>query len=326
MHKATAIAHADVALIKYWGKKDERLRLPENGSLSIILSELSTTTTVEFNEVFTSDSISINGEVEEGETERVVEHLERIRQISQVKTYARVVSENSFPRGTGLSSSGSGFAALTVAGLAAVGKELTQQEMSVLARQGSGTACRCVVGGWAEWKDGNSSDSSYSVRLFPHDYWDLRDVVVVVSNERKKVTSTSGHTTAKTSPFFQERQKQLPEKMLALKQAIGTKDFTSMGEIVEAEALEFHSILLTSKPALIAWYPGTIEVMLKVQELRVRGIRCYFTINTGFNVHVITLPEHVEMVSREISALPTVTHIFDSNIGGEPWLIDEHLF
>lgn len=326
MSKTTVKASSDVALIKYWGKKDEILRLPENGSVSLILNGLDTITTVEFLPNLTRDDILIQGETDAGETQRVVKHLDRIRHIAQIAEFAKVVSQNSFPKGTGLSSSGSGFAALTLAGTLAAGLKLSTTKLSILARQGSGTACRCMSSGIVEWLDGETSDTSYSVSLYPPDYWQLCDVVAVVDEGKKQIASSEGHTLAHTSPFYQTRLAGISHKINALKKILKNKDFQKLGELIEAEALEFHSILLTSQPPLIAWYPGTIEVMLAVRALRQNGIPAYFTINTGFNVHVLTLPEHQSAVAQTLSKLPSVKKILQATIGSGPQVIDTHLF
>ncbi|MFH2019064.1 MAG: diphosphomevalonate decarboxylase, partial [bacterium] len=316
----------DIALIKYWGKKDETLRLPENGSISLILAGLETVTTVEFRDELTEDQIEIQGESEEGEVRRVRDQLERVRQMGRKQVYAIVVSKNTFPKGTGLSSSGSGFAALTIAATKAIGLNLNEKEMSILARQGSGTACRCVCGGIVEWKDGETSDASYSETIYPAEYWDIRDVVVVVDEGKKLLSSTKGHTLAKSSPFYGERLKRIEGKIEEMKMVIKNMDFKNLGELVEAEALEFHSILLTSQPSMIAWYPGTVEVMLAVQALRNTGIPAYFTINTGFNVHVLTLPEHEKRVKEELGKLSLVKKIISTKIGEKPSELNDHLF
>lgn len=324
--KVTCKASSDVALIKYWGKKDEKLRLPENGSISMILDGLDTVTTVEFSKELKRDEISIQGESDQTEIKRVIQHLDRIRNLAGMKTFAKVVSQNTFPKGTGLSSSGSGFAALTVAGTKATGLDLTEKQLSILARQGSGTACRCVCGGFVEWKDGNDSDSSFSETIFPSDYVDIRDVIAIVDEGKKKVSSTEGHSTAQTSPFFSVRQKNIREKIEQMKIALKHKDFSQVGSIAESEALEFHSILLTSSPAMIAWYPGTIEVMLAVQELRKKGVESYFTINTGFNVHVLTLPEYQNTVQSHLQQLSLVKKTLTAKVGNKPEIINTHLF
>ncbi len=326
MKKTTVEASSDIALVKYWGKKDEVLRLPENGSISLILAGLDTLTTVEFDQKLARDEVLIQGESEEGEIGRVVKHLDRIRKLAGKDMFAKVVSQNTFPKGTGLSSSGSGFAALTIAATTAIGLSLSEKEMSILARQGSGTACRCVCGGIVEWRDGETSETSYSETLFPADYFAICDVVAVVDEGKKLVSSTQGHTTAGTSPFFAARQQRIKQKIEAVKLAISTKDFDRLGALVEAEALEFHSILLTSQPPLIAWYPGTVEVMLAVQNMRKEGIKAYFTINTGFNVHVLTLPEHEDQVRERLQQLVLVKKIISAKVGEKPTEQSTHLF
>lgn len=326
MKKATFRASSDIALVKYWGKKDEKLRLPENGSVSMNLEGLNTITTVEFDEKYLKDEVVIEGKINKTEVKRVVEHLNKIREISGTNLRAKVVSKNSFPKGTGLSSSGSGFVALTMATTKALSIELSEKELSILARQGSGTACRCVCGGFVEWKDGEESETSFSETIFPSNHWDIRDVVVVVDEGMKKVSSTEGHTTAQSSILFRKRQKRIKQKIEDLKGYIEDKDFSSFGELVEREALEFHSVLLTSSPPLVAWYPGTLEVIHAVYELRNNGVECYFTINTGFNVHVLTVPENEEGVMKKMEQLSLVKNVLQTKIGDGPKEISEHLF
>jgi len=324
--RATFQASSDVALVKYWGKKDEVLRLPENGSVSLVLSGLDTITTVDFSPDYIKDEITIQGESEEGESTRVIKHLDRIRVLAGSKLFAKVVSQNTFPKGTGLSSSGSGFAALTYAAIAALNLKLSEKEISILARQGSGTACRCACGGIVEWVDGSTSDTSYSHTLFPPSRWDLRDVIAIVDEGKKLVSSTVGHQTAHTSPFYAVRLQNIKQKITQVKKTIQERNFADLGELVEAEALEFHSILLTSQPSLIAWYPGTVEVMLAVQQLRRQNIPAYFTINTGFNVHVLTLPEYEQKVVAALNKLSLVKKVLSAKIGNKPQQIETHLF
>lgn len=335
MKKATIKASSDIALVKYWGKKDEILRLPENGSVSIVLDGLDTITTVEFSKDYTADQVFIQDEkiaVSFREAGRVSKHLDRLRELAKQASlegagwFAKVVSKNTFPRGTGLSSSGSGMAALTYAAAAALGLELPEKELSILSRQASGTACRCACGGYVEWLDGETSETSYSQTVFSKDHWDIRDIVAVVDEGMKKISSTEGHTTAQTSPFFSVRQEKIKAKIVAVKQAIAERDFTKLGSIVEAEALEFHSILLTSEVPLILWYPGTLQVMQEVQKMREEGIECYFTINTGFNVHILTLPKFESDVQKRLSALPLVVKTLTAKVGDKPREIAEHLF
>jgi diphosphomevalonate decarboxylase len=329
MSKTTIKASSDIALVKYWGKKDEVLRLPENGSISIVLDGLDTITTVEFDESISEDLVQIQGEVidlSSREHRRVIKHLDRIRSLAGVTQKAKVVSENTFPRGTGLSSSGSGMAALTYAATKALGLELSEKELSILSRQASGTACRCACGGFVEWLDGDTSENSYSQTIFKADHFDIRDVVAVVDEGKKKISSSEGHTTAQSSPFFKVRQEKINSKLDLVRSAIEDKDFSKLGKIVESEALEFHSILLTSKTPLILWYPGTLQVMNEVQKMREEGIECYFTVNTGFNIHVLTLPEYEKIVQERLSALDLVKKTLTAKVGEKPREISQHLF
>lgn len=177
-----------------------------------------------------------------------------------------------------------------------------------------------------EWKDGDRSETSYSETIFERDYIDIRDVVCVVDEGMKRVSSTEGHATAQSSIAYLERQKRIGEKIEKVKSALKQKDFATLGEMVEREALEFHSILLTSNPPIIAWYPGTIEVMHAVQQMRTEGIMAFFTISTGFNVHVLTLPEYEDEVGRRLYDLPLVKKVLHARVGGKPYETDEHLF
>jgi len=332
MPKTTVRANSDIALVKYWGKKDKIWRLPANGSLSMVLDSLHSTTTVEFSEILDKDQVKIDGVVEEGEASRVTKQLDRVRALAkeqgliQKDLFARVVSQNNFPKSTGLSSSGSGFAALTMAATKAIGLNLSQKELSILARQGSGTACRCVCGGFVEWRDGDASENSYSESFAESAQLPIRDLVAIVSEDKKLMSSTEGHDLAESSPFFTARQERMKDKLSRAKDAVLAKDFIALGELAEAEALEFHSILLTSSPTIFLFYPGTIEVMQAVRQLRREGVPVYFTINTGFNVHVLTLPQYEAEVEAVLQALPSVQKIITSGVGEKPEYLDNHLF
>ena len=303
--KATAQAPSNIAFIKYWGRKDEALRLPENGSISMNLSNLITTTEVEFGD-FEKDSIVINGSEESLENNRGVKHLDRIRALAKIDLKAKVVTSNNFPTGTGLSSSASGFAALTVAAASAAGLKLSEKELSILARQGSGSACRSIPDGFVEWLDGDTSDASYGVSVFPPDIFDIADVIAVVSTEKKFLATSEGQKSARSGIFFEKRLEGIPDKIKKVKKLIKEKNFSEFGDLVEREALEFHSILFTSIPPLFYWTPGTVAVMKFVQGMRREGLEAYFTINTGQDVHVLCRKTDVEKVSEKLKELPEV--------------------
>lgn len=304
--KSTAIAPSNIAFIKYWGKKDEILRLPENGSISMNLSNLTTTTTVEFSNNLEKDEIIIDGKQINKETERVIKHLDRIRQKAGTALRAKVVSQNNFPSGTGLSSSASGFAALSLAAATSAGLTLSEKELSILARLGSGSACRSIPDGFTEWLDGATSDTSYATSIFPADYWDICDVVVVVSKEKKDVATTDGQKSATSSPFFPVRLSNIKDKIEKIKKYIQQKDFQKFGELIEAEALELHAIMLTSTPSLIYWLPETIYIMKLVKKWRSEGLAVYFTVNTGQDIHLIVEGKNVNTLVKNLKDVESI--------------------
>lgn len=325
--KATAIAPSNIAFTKYWGKKREELRLPENGSISMCLSNLLTTTTVEFSPTYSKDEITINGGgVEGGEAERVIKHLDRVRKMAKITDKAKVVSNNNFPSGTGLSSSASGFAALTLAASKAAGLDLAEKDLSILARQGAGSACRSIPSGFVEWLDGNTSETSYAVQIFSPHHWAIADVVAVVSEGKKEVPTSAGHAAAQSSPFMQTRLTHMKEKNELVKQYIREKDFIKLGELSEAEALELHAIMLTQKPHLIYWTTGTLQIMKLTSHWRAEGLEVYFTVNTGQDIHLICEAQNVEKVKIKLCELDFVKNIIVNFPGEGTRLSEEHLF
>jgi len=324
--KATAVAPSNIAFIKYWGRKDEVLRLPENGSISMNLSNLTTTTTVEFNKDFTEDEIIINNQKEAQEGNRAIKHLDRIRSLAKINLKAKVVTNNNFPTGTGLSSSASGFAALTIAGTKAAGLNLSEKELSILARQGSGSACRSIPDGFVEWLDGNTSETSYGVSLYKEDYWDIADIVAVVSKNKKEVSTTEGQKSASSSPFFSVRLSGMKNKINLIKKYMKEKDFVKFGELLEAEALELHAIMLTSIPSLIYLLPGSLRIMHMVKKWRQEGLQIYFTVNTGQDIHLICQKRDVNEVVRRLESIPDVQKTITNFSCKGARLVSEGLF
>lgn len=322
--KATAVAPSNIAFTKYWGKKDEKLRIPENGSISMNLSNLLTTTTVEFSSAYKEDDVTINGEKEP--SSRVSKHLDRIRDLAKIQTKAKVVSLNNFPTGTGLSSSASGFAALTVAAAKAADLNLSEKELSILARLGSGSACRSIPSGFVEWVSGDTNDTSYAKQIFEANYWDISDVVAVISNEKKDVATSIGQEAAQSSPFMSVRLSHMKEKNQVIKTLIKKRDFQKFGELVEKEALELHAIMLTQTPPLIYWRPETIVVMKTVWTWRKEGLSVYFTLNTGQDVHLMCEQKDAEEVARRAKTISAVRDVIINTPCVGARIIDDHLF
>lgn len=332
--KATAIAPSNIAFTKYWGKKDEVLRLPENGSISMCLSNLLTTTTVEFDKKYKKDEVTIfNSHPErakrvEGseETMRVIKHLDRIRKLAKSNVKAKVVSKNNFPASHGLSSSASGFAALTVAAAKASGLNLSEKQLSILARQGSGSACRSIPNGFVEWLDGNTSETSYAKTIFSPNYWKIANVVAIVSTEKKEVSTSEGQESASSSPFLKERLRGMKSKNLILKKLIRTKNFQKFGELIESEALELHSIFLTQTPPLIYLTPESLRLIKMIPRWRKEGLPVYFTVNTGQDVHLIVKQKNIKKLQNKLKNLKFVKEVIVNYPSEGTKLSPKHLF
>lgn len=300
---ATAIANANIAFIKYWGNRDEKLRLPSNASLSMNLAGLETETTVEFNAGWERDEVTIGGEPQSGPArERVVALLDVIRARAGLVLRARVDSRNNFPTGTGIASSASAFAALALAGVAAAGLSLTEPELSALARQGSGSAARSIPGGFVEWRLGEVDQpaSSYAYTIAPPDHWDLRDVIAVVSQKHKSVGSTNGHALAASSPLQAARVATVPERLDRCRTALLAKDFAHFADLIEADSNLMHAVMMTSHPPLLYWEPITVAIMKSVQRWRAEGLPVCFTIDAGPNVHCLCPTEAAPEVERRL--------------------------
>lgn len=299
--KATVKAPANIAFIKYWGKKNEKLRLPANSSISMNLSNAFSITSVEFDKKFSEDMVRIDGTVASGsEKERVVKHLDLIRRMARRPRFVKVISENSFPKASGIASSASGFAALTVASVKAAGLSLSEKQLSILARLGSGSACRSIPDGFVEWKEGSKNEDSYAHSLYGPDYWRIYDLIAVVGKSSKKVSSSEGHAIAESSPFYKTRILGMAQKVKEIKLALKDKDFTKFGEISEAEAINMHTVMMTSNAPLYYWIPKTLEIILKVIDWRSEGIETYFTIDAGPNVHIICEKKNVEKIKSNL--------------------------
>lgn len=325
--KATSKSPANIAFIKYWGKKNAEFRIPLNNSLSMNLSNIFTLTTVEFSPRFKKDVVKLSeGEFSEKEKERVLKHIDRIRDIAKLDQKVEVMTKNNFPKGTGIASSASGFSALTVAASKAAGLNLTPKELSILARLGSGSACRSIPDGFVEWKAGKNHLNSYAYSIYPSDYWNICDLVVLIDSGEKKVGSTKGHRLAEESPFLESRIGLVGSRLKLVKRAIKNRDFTTFGENIEAEALNMHAVMMTSNPPIIYWLPKTLEIMLAIQFWREKGLEGYFTIDAGPIVHLICQRKNVNEFKTKFSEIEGINDIIVNYPADGASLIDEHLF
>lgn len=316
--KATARAHPNIAFIKYWGNQNENLRLPANSSISMNLAELYTETTVEWDDDLTVDHLTLNGVPQTGSAlERVQRHLDVLRRRLNLTIYAQIKSTNNFPMGAGIASSASSFAALTIAGVAATGRsDITERELTTLARLGSGSASRSVPGGYVEWYAGDSHEESYAESIAPENHWMLVDVIAVISTAHKAVGSTEGHKSASTSVLQAARVADAPLRLEQCKQAILDRDFMSFAEVVERDSNLMHAIMITSKPPLFYWLPGSLQVMESVRSWRAEGVSVCYTMDAGPNVHCICTQEHAVEVERRLRQMANVQDVRTAGVGG----------
>jgi diphosphomevalonate decarboxylase len=319
-HRATAIAPANIAFIKYWGMRDATYTLPYNGSISLNLDSCLTTTTVTFDPSFQQDEVTLTLFQQSAQQAsgrplaRVVAQLDRLRALAGTDMRAHVESSNNFPADAGIASSAAAFAALTLAGVAALGLQLDERELTRLTRLGgSGSACRSIPTGYVEWRipegEFNAEEwdrESYAFSLAPPEHWALADVVAVVDTSAKKIGSAENHHLAATSAYFPTRLAEIPARLAATRKAIRTRNLTLLGETMEADAVSMHAICMTSQPPSFYWNAGTMEIIQAVRQWREEGLESYFTIDAGPNVHVICAEADRAAVEQRLQSLQHV--------------------
>jgi diphosphomevalonate decarboxylase len=325
MEKFTArsIAHPNIALIKYWGNRDDELNIPSNGSISMNLGSLETRTSIDFDTDLTTDLLTINAETVEGAAlKRVSKLLELFRSLAKTNLCARVKSTNNFPSDAGLASSAAAFAALALAASHALGLNLAEADLSRLARRGSGSACRSIPAGFVEWLPGENEADSYAISIAPPDHWRLSDCIAIIRKKPKAITSAEGHLRARTSPIQNARVLDTTRRLDICRRAIQTRDFEALATIVEQDSTLMHAVMMTSSPPLYYWEPTSIEVMQAVMEWRTKGIPACFTLDAGANVHVLCPASYSGQVTNMLKSLPGVIEVLLSAPGGRAVLMD----
>ncbi|MFO0596337.1 MAG: diphosphomevalonate decarboxylase [Myxococcaceae bacterium] len=292
---ATAEAHPNIALVKYWGKRDERLVLPHQSSVSVTLAPLSVITSVEFFPQRGPDVVEINGKPAQGtERERVVQLLELVRREAKGKKLglATMTSRGNFPASAGLASSAAAFAALAVAARAAAGFERDTRAESILARRGSGSAARSIEGGIVRWNRGTRADGrdSFGEQLFTEDHWpELRLLVGMVSREEKEVKSRDGmRNTVETSPYYRAWTVDAEREAKEIVRHLKRRDLEAVGTIAERNAWRMHASALGANPPLCYLKPATLAVIDACRVLRKKGVGVWFTLDAGPNPVLLT--------------------------------------
>ncbi|MBC8172041.1 MAG: diphosphomevalonate decarboxylase [Anaerolineae bacterium] len=315
--QATARANSNIAFIKYWGNRDHELRLPENSSLSMNLEGVYTRTTVTWQPELKNDVLVLNSKEQGGEVLlRASQHLDILRTRLGLMGYAEIESVNNFPMGAGIASSASSFAALTVAAVAAADLQLSERELTTLARLGSGSASRSIPTGFVEWYAGNSHETSYAESIAVPEYWALVDVIAIVSEAHKAVTSKQGHHSANTSDLQVARVQGASERLRVCRQALIAHDFEAFADVVEYDSNLMHAVMMTSRPPLFYWQPTTLTVMEAIRQLRADGLNVCYTLDAGPNVHCLCLQADAEEVAVALTTIPGVRDVRQAGVGG----------
>ena len=305
--KASAIAHPNIALIKYWGKRDLQKNLPAVSSLSLTLSDFHTRTSVEWGAY--EDQLVLNNTVQQSQAaQRVFNFLDLI---DPHRPPCSVRSENNFPTAAGLASSSSAFAALALAATTAAQKDYTPTQLSVLARQGSGSACRSLWGGWVLWDRGsaNTGEDSHGHPLAAADHWAVSMIIAVVSEQKKSVSSTKGMLqSAQTSPFYSAWVESSQADVDAARTAVLKRDIHALGTLMEHSTIKMHATMMTTQPSIRYWKPKSIAIMDCVEKLRSQGYSCYQTMDAGPNVKILCPAQEAQAVARELEQI-TPCHI-----------------
>jgi diphosphomevalonate decarboxylase len=316
--RAVARAGANFALVKYWGKADERLNVPAVGSISITLDALFTETEVELAPQQRSDELVLDGKPRDEDLAKISACVDLLRRKAGSDARVRVASRNNFPTGAGLASSASGFAALVRAAEAAFGLTLSPRERSIVARQGSGSAARSIFGGFVEMHAGSAPDGSdsFAEPLLESTAWPLEVVIAVTARGEKEVGSRSGMTrSASSSPYYAAWVSGQPPDLAAARAAIRARDFAGLADVAEHNCLKMHAAALAARPPLVYWNGATVECLHAVRRLRARGAPVFFTIDAGPQLKAVCAPGARAEVERALRAVPGVLELLTSALG-----------
>ncbi len=315
---ATAQAQPNIALIKYWGKRDVELNLPAVGSISLTLDQLWTRTKVCFVRVAGADRVRINGRTDAVSAQRVSACLDLLRQRAGVDWRAEVTSESNFPLAAGLASSASGFAALVRAAAAALELPLSPAELSRLARRGSGSAARSIHGGFVEWDRGACADGSdsHARQLMPAADWPLRVLVAITTTAPKEVGSREGMLhSADTSPFYPAWLTAQSGDLEAARGALRTRDFEALAAVSEHSCLKMHALAMSARPGLLYWNGATVEGMRRVRALRTQGLPVFFTVDAGPQLKVVCEESALLEARAALLELEGVHEVIECGLG-----------
>lgn len=317
MYQATAYANANIALIKYWGKADGPFNIPAVSSLSVTLDALGTTTTVELS---VRDELFLNDQPTSlDDTVRLGHFLNIFRKRFDVKDALRVVSHNSIPTASGLASSASAYAALAVALNELFSLNLSERDLSIVARRGSASAARSIFGGFAILHGGAhlTDDQACGEKVADGNWANLELLIVMVSDQKKPTSSRQAmDLSKKTSPYYASWVDTHETDFLSSLNAVAINHFERLGQLMEHSTLKMHAVMWASSPPINYFLPKTLEVMAAVYQIRERfGPIAFFTMDAGPNVKVLCQSEHVALIKSELIRALGTANILSSKLG-----------
>lgn len=333
---STSIARAcaNIALVKYWGKRDGRLNLPAAGSLSLTLDALVTTTQVTFDAGLDRDELVLDGApATPAARARTREFLDLVRAAAKLTSHAQVVSKNEFPTASGLASSASGYAALALAATTAAGVAMSPRQLSILARRGSGSAARSVFGGFVRMHagevvaavGGDDGSGAFAEPISSALTARVRMVIAIIGGGVAKAfgsRSAMDHT-AQTSPLYRGWLELVPRDLAAADAALATADLEQLGAITEGNALAMHASAIAARPAVIYWQPATLAVLAEVRAIRAAGRAAWATMDAGPHVKVLTTAQDAAAVATTLRGIAGVTDVLIAAAGGPAALVTD---
>jgi diphosphomevalonate decarboxylase len=327
--EAIAEAHPNIALVKYWGKRDGPENVPATPSLSITLSNLRTRTRVAVDAAASSATassatassasatrhdITLNGA--RVDDPKIAACADRLIARSGSRVALRIDTDNNFPTAAGLASSASGFAALVTAIDAALGLRLTDAERSLEARRASASAARSLYGGYVALSGGDDPASWIARPELDATAWPLTVVVAICSDTPKAVSSSVGMARSRTSPYYDRWLETAAADFVVARAAVAARDFDRLADVAEANCLAMHAVMLSARPGLLYWTGATVACIERIHQLRASGERVFFTIDAGPQVKAVCAPDSAERVHTELSRVAGVREVLVAGLGG----------
>jgi diphosphomevalonate decarboxylase len=315
-----AQAQPNIALVKYWGKRDVARNLPAVGSLSITLETLYTRMSVEFLDGAGADELLLNGKADAGLLPRVSRCIDLVA--GTARNAARIESESNFPLAAGLASSASAFAALVVAAYESLGKTADTLTMARIAGGVSGSAARSFFGGFVELSAGTDDIDVRSIADPEH--WPLSVVVAITETGKKPLGSGDAMIrSAESSPFYGSWVERQADDLDSAREAIRNRDFEQLAGVSEHNCLKMHTVMWTSRPPVVYWNKATIACMEAVRGLQKESVPVFFTIDAGPQLKAVCLPSAEVTVRNALANTGGVVETYSSGLGRGARILDQ---